>query len=69
MVTFKWTTECQTALNMLECHLTTSPVLAYQEYSKPLFLNRNASDMGIDVVLSQEDNGGQERVIALEAEH
>ena len=62
--TFKWTIECQTAFDKLKHHLTTSPVLAYPDYSKPFILDTDASDMGIGAVLSQEDNNGQERVIA-----
>ena len=62
--TFKWTTDCQNAFDKLKQCLTTAPVLAYPDYTKPFLLDTDASDSGIGAVLSQEDDHGRERVIA-----
>lgn len=61
---FKWTQECQCSFEVLKAKLTTAPVLAYPDYSKPFLLDTDASDVGIGAVLSQKDDEGQERVVA-----
>ena len=61
---FKWTPECQQSFDELKAKLTTAPVLAYPDYSKPFILDTDASDFGIGVVLLQKDNDGHERVVA-----
>ena len=61
---FKWTTECRQAFEELKAELTTAPVLAYPDYSRPFILDTDASDSGIGAVLSQYDDNGQECVVA-----
>ena len=61
---FKWTTECQQCLEELKDRLTTTPVLAYPDYSRPFILDTDASDFGIGAVLAQHDDDGHERVVA-----
>ena len=61
---FKWTVECQRAFEDLRGRLTTTPVLAYPDYTKPFILDTDASDFGIGAVLAQRDEDGQERVVA-----
>jgi hypothetical protein len=61
---FKWTPECQQSFDKLKAKLTTAPVLAYPDYSRPFILDTDASDFGIGAVLSQKDDEGRERVIA-----
>ena len=61
---FKWTTECQWCLEELKCRLTTTPVLAYSDYSRPFILDTDVSDFGIGAVLAQCDDDGHERVVA-----
>ena len=57
---FKWTTECQWCLEELKCRLTTTPVLAYPDYSRPFILDTDVSDFGIGAVLAQCDDDGHE---------
>ena len=61
---FKWTQECQTAFEQLHNHLSTTPILAYPDFSREFVLDTDASDTGIGTFLSQEDDQGNERVIA-----
>ena len=61
---FTWTDECQQAFNQLRTKLTSPPILAFPNFSKPFILNTNASDSGIGAVLSQRQENGEERVIA-----
>ena len=60
---FKWTPECQQSFDELKAKLTTAPILAYPDYSKPFILDTDTSDFGIGAVLSQ-DNEGHESVVA-----
>ena len=61
---FKWTNECQKAFEQLRNCLSTTPILAYPDFSREFVLDTDASDTGIGAVLSQEDEQGNERVIA-----
>ena len=61
---FNWTIECQEAFDHLRHRLTTAPVLALPDYSKPFILDTDASDTGIGAVLSQLVDDGRGCVIA-----
>ena len=61
---FHWTPDFQAAFDAVKHLLTTSPVLAYPDYSKQFILDTDASDTGIGAVLFQLDDTGHERVIA-----
>ena len=61
---FRWTRECQEAFTELKGRLTSAPILASPDFSKPFILDTVASDNGIRAVLSQHDEDGGERVIA-----
>ena len=61
---FHWTRECQVAFTELKSRLTSAPILAFPDFSKPFILDTDASDSGIGAVLSQHDEDGSERVIA-----
>ena len=63
-VAYKWTEECQSAFDKLKTALTTSPVLAYPDHSKPFTLTTDASGSAIGYILGQADSNGKERVIA-----
>ena len=43
---FKWTPECQHSFEELKYKLTTTPVIAYPDFSKPFILDTDASDFG-----------------------
>ena len=55
--------EQQTAFDTIIEKLTTPPILAYADYSKPFVINIDASGDGLGAVLYQEQDG-LERVIA-----
>ena len=60
---WQWTTTEQTAFDrLIEC-LTTSPILAYADFSKPFILHTDASGTGLGAVLYQKQ-AGLKRVIA-----
>ena len=61
---FVWTKECQEGFDALKHTLTTAPVLAYLDYTKPFILETDASLKGLGTVLSQKGNDGEVRVIA-----
>jgi hypothetical protein len=67
-VAFIWTEECEKSFHELKQQLTTSPVLAYPDFSEGasrFILDCDASDTALDRgVLSQEQADGSERVIA-----
>ena len=62
--TFDWTDECQAAFDELRRRLTSTPVLAYPNFTRQFILDTDASDTGIGAVLSQVDDEGRERVVA-----
>ena len=62
--TFLWTDECEHTFEKLRRLLTTTPLLAYPDFSRPIILDTNASGVRIGAVLSQLDEAGQERVVA-----
>ena len=62
--TFKWSPECDNAFSTLCYKLTTTPVLAYPDFSKEFILDTDASNNAIGAVLSQIGSDGQEHVIA-----
>ncbi|RXN11109.1 Transposon Ty3-I Gag-Pol poly [Labeo rohita] len=52
-----WTKECQQSFDGLKSKLTSSPVLAYADFSQPFILEVDASHSGLGAVLSQEQEG------------
>ena len=58
---FLWSENCQESFDMLRRGLSSSPVLAYPDFTR---LDTDASDVGIGGVLSQLDDEGRERVVA-----
>ena len=49
--------ECQGAFDSLKHALTSPPVLAYPDYTKPFIVEVDASNDGLGAVLSQEQDG------------
>ena len=60
----EWNYEHDAAFATLKQRLTSAPVLAYPDYSRPFKLETDASLQGLGAVLSQEDDDGRDRVIA-----
>ncbi|KAL2097871.1 hypothetical protein ACEWY4_007078 [Coilia grayii] len=58
-----WTAACELAFNTLKDKLTSAPVLAFADFTRPFILYTDASLHGLGAVLTQKD-GGKERVIA-----
>lgn len=63
-VKFKWTPECQQAFDKLKTALTSAPILAYPDPSKPFILTTDASQTAIGYILGQRDAENREQVIA-----
>ena len=54
-----WDDKCEEAFGALKERLTSAPVLAYADFSKPFILDIDASFEGLGAVLSQEQDGGR----------
>jgi hypothetical protein len=62
-VPYKWDDSCETTFDSLKTKLTTAPLLAYPDYTKPFMLYTDACVTGLGAVLSQNDDAGQEHPI------
>ena len=52
-----WDSSHQSALESLITYLTTPPILAYPDYTKPFVLHTDASEQGLGAVLYQKQDG------------
>lgn len=59
---FIWTAECTNAFNLLKQMLTSAPVLAYPDFSRPFKVTVDACDTACGAVLSQ-DHDSQDKPI------
>src|SRR5271155_5554831 len=55
---FDWTTECQTAFDLLKKKFTEEPVLLLPDHSKPFQIESDASKVATGAVLTQLDGNG-----------
>ncbi len=62
-VKFTWSEEMQAAFEELKMKLTSAPVLAYPDYSKPFVVCTDASSKAVGAVLSQSDENGRDHPI------
>lgn len=53
-----WTLECEESFEALKSKLTSAPVLAYADFSRPFILETDVSHSGLGGVLLQETEGG-----------
>ncbi|XP_056118703.1 uncharacterized protein LOC130096084 [Rhinichthys klamathensis goyatoka] len=56
-ITTAWSEQCEEAFQALKQVLTTAPVLAYADFTRPFILEVDASHVGLGAVLSQEFDG------------
>ena len=61
---FIWGPECQAAFAELKQLLTSSPVLAFPDFTRGFILETDASGAGLGAVLAQEQSDGSVRPIA-----
>ena len=61
---FQWTTACHNAFTELKQKLTTSPVLAYSNFTREFVLETDASVQGVGAVLAQREDDQQLHPIA-----
>ena len=52
----KWSLQCESAFKQLKDYLSTDPILKAPDFSKPFFLQTDASKKGIGAVLGQLDD-------------
>lgn len=63
-IVFKWTQQCQEAMDILKLKLISAPVLAYPDFERPFILETDASIQGLGVVLSQVREDGRSHPVA-----
>ena len=62
---FVWTKACEQAFRSLKGALTSAPILAFPDFSKPFIVSTDASDFAVGYVLGQlDDSGKREHAIA-----
>ena len=54
---FQWTEQCDRAFQAFKQQLTTTPILAYPDFTLPFILDIDASNHSLGAVLSQEHEG------------
>ena len=59
-----WTKEHEACFNLLKEACTSTPVLAYADYTKPFRVHTDASEIGLGAILYQDQADGTTRVIA-----
>ena len=63
-VSLLWGPIHQAAFKSMKQALTTAPVLGYADYTKLFIVETDASHDGLSAILSQEQDGRKQRVIA-----
>ena len=60
----QWNADCKKAFQKLKQLCSSTPILAYADYSKPFKLHTDACGLGLGAVLYQKQDDGTDRVIA-----
>ena len=60
----KWNEDCEESFQRLKQLCSSTPILAYADYSKPFKLHMHAGNLGLGAVLYQTSEDGLDRVIA-----
>jgi hypothetical protein len=60
----EWSVEADQAFQNLKSAFTTTPILIYSDFSKPFFLESDASDYALEAVLSQNEEDGRLHSVA-----
>jgi len=63
-ISWSWGDAQQVSFDTLKSKLTSPPVLAFADYTKPFILHTDASGTGLGAVLLQQQEDSSERVIA-----
>lgn len=63
-VPFSWSGECQQSFDKVKVLLTSSPILAIFDRTKPIFIHTDASGIGIGAVLKQIQDDGSKKPVA-----
>ena len=60
----KWKEDCEESFQQLKQLCSSTPTLAYADYSKPFKLHTDTCNLGLGAVLYQTGEDGLDRVIA-----
>ena len=63
-VPFSWTPQCQGSFDRVKLFLTSEPILAIFDRTKPTFIYTDASGVGVAAVLKQGQDDGSEKPVA-----
>ena len=63
-VEFNWTQECESAAENLRSQITSAPILAFPDFTRPFILTTDASAIAIGAVLSQIQQDDREHPIS-----
>ena len=63
-VPFKWTAECQKALDEMKEIVSQEVMLMYPDFNKPFNIYTDASDIQLGAVITQKDSNNNNRLIA-----
>ena len=57
----KWNEDCEESFHNLELFYSSSPILAYADYSKHFKIHTDECSLGLGAVLHQTDEDGLDR--------
>ena len=60
---YQWNDACQNSFEILKDRLIKAPILRYPDFTKPFYVETDASGTGLGVILAQKDDNKKEYVI------